>query len=309
MQDNRKKIIVDTDPGIDDAIALCYAMTHPRLEVMALTTVFGNVDTPLATDNAARLCQLTGTQIPVATGATAPLSIAANPHSYFVHGDNGFGNIELPLDNYQPSAKDAADTIIELVMTNPGQITLVAVGPLTNLALALQREPDIIRHVESVVVMGGVFDKRGNVTPFAEANAWNDPHAAKAVLCADWPLVILGLDVTHQVSFDREFFNTLADGNKTVGGFLRDAAQYYIDFYEQRSNFIGCCPHDQLALTYVTNPQWFDCESAALDVIVEGEQIGKTFRTELTTGQRTQRIGKHVNVERLRQDYLSTLTS
>lgn len=307
MPDNKNKIIIDTDPGIDDAIALCYAMAHPQLDVVAITTIFGNVDLPLATDNAARLCQLTSTRVPIAAGAQQPLSIDPNPHSYFVHGDNGLGNIDLPLDAYLPASCDAADKIVEQIMTNPAEITLVAVGPLTNIALALQREPEITQQVKSVVVMGGVFDKPGNVTPFAEANAWNDPHAAKAVLQADWPLTVLGLDVTHQVSFDHTFFSALAAGNHKVGGFLRDAAQYYIEFYEQRSNFKGCCPHDQLALTYVTHPAWFSGENAQLDVVTDGEQIGRTIRTTDTT-QRPKLIAKAVDVEQLRQDYLQTLT-
>ncbi len=302
-----KKVIIDTDPGIDDAIALCYAMAHPELEIVALTTIFGNVDTKLATDNAARLCHLMQTSIPVAAGAKTPLSINPNPHSYFVHGDNGFGNIRIP--DGTPSVVDdsAADTIVRLIMSNPGQITLVAVGPLTNLALALRQEPEIAARVESVVIMGGVFDKPGNVTPFAEANVWNDPHAAKEVLQADWPLTVLGLDVTHQVSFSREFFDNLAAGNPVAGSFLHDAAEYYIDFYEEKSNFSGCCPHDQLALTFVTNPQWFECESAALDVVTTGEEIGRTIRAHDNQGS-AKRIGKQVNADQLRQDYLATLS-
>lgn len=301
-----KKIIIDTDPGIDDAFALCYAMMHPDIEIVALTTIFGNVDMQLATDNAVRLCQLTNTSISVAAGATAPLTIAPNPHSYFVHGDNGFGNVELPLQQYQPAELDAADTIIASILNDPGSITLVAVGPLTNLALALQREPAIAMQVNSVVIMGGAFDKPGNVTPHAEANIWNDPHAAKAVLQADWPVTVLGLDVTHQVSFNREFFDELASNSPDIGGFLHDSAEYYIDFYEQKSGFNGCCPHDQLALTYVTHPEWYDCDTSPIDVKISGEQIGKTFRT--TDCMRAKLIGMHVDVEKLRQDYLNILT-
>jgi inosine-uridine nucleoside N-ribohydrolase len=306
VSSNRKKVIIDTDPGIDDAIALCYAMLHPDIEVVALTTVFGNVDVPLATDNAARLCHLTQTAAPISAGAAAPLHIEPNPHAYYVHGDNGFGNVSLPLGEYTATDEDAATSIVRHITARPGEITLVAVGPLTNIALALQLEPRIADQVDSVVVMGGVFNNPGNVTPFAEANAWNDPHAAEVVFNADWPLVVLGLDITHQVSFNREFFDELAVRNALVGGFLHDCAEYYIEFYEQRSQRSGCCPHDQLALTYLTNPQWFQCEPVAIDVVTTGEQIGRTVATAQADSRRL--IGKQVDTVKLQDDYLKVLS-
>ncbi len=302
-----KKIIIDTDPGIDDAFALCYAMAHPQLDVVALTTVFGNVDTALATENALKLCQLNNAKIPVAHGAEKPLSITPNPHSYFVHGDNGFGNIALPDSPATATRESAAEIIIEKILAHPGEVTLVAVGPLTNLALALEQAPQIAQAVESVVIMGGAFDRPGNVTPYAEANVWNDPHAAQKVLTANWPVVIHGLDVTHQITFNREFFDNLAAASPITGKFLHDAAEFYIDFYEQRNGFDGCCPHDQIALTYITNPQWFESESAAIDVVTEGEEIGRTFRSSGSTAKKL--IVNKVDPGQLIDDYFHTLTN
>ncbi len=302
-----KKIIIDTDPGIDDAFALCYAFAHPQLEVVALTTIFGNVNVDLATTNALKLCELNNTDIPVARGAVQPLSIEPNPHSTFVHGDNGFGNIELPPADSAPADKDATDTLIDIVLANPGEITLVAVGPLTNLALALKKAPEIVNAVEAVVIMGGAFDRPGNVTPHAEANVWNDPHAAREVLTADWPVVIHGLDVTHQIIFDRDTFDSLSSGNPKVGKFLHDAAEFYIDFYQQRNNFAGCCPHDQLALSYLTRPELFESETAALDVITDGDEIGRTIRSP-EKGMANKQIVKKVDATLLINDYLDTLT-
>ena len=282
------KIILDTDPGIDDAIALCYALNHPTLDVLALTTIYGNVAVDLATQNALRLVELNlgtvkGATVPVATGASNPLEIAPNPVADFVHGANGFGEIQLPKPSLHAASQSAAELIVDLIHKHPGEITLVAVGPLSNIALALELSPDIATLAKEVVVMGGAFHREGNVTPHAEANIWNDPHAAQQVFTAEWPLTVHGLDVTYQISFSPAYLDQLAEQSVKVGSFLRDAAKFYIKFYKKQHNFDGCCPHDQLALSYITHPEWYTLESGALDVVTEGESIGKTT-IEPTTG-------------------------
>ena len=306
-----KKIIIDTDPGIDDALALCYAFAHPDLDIIALTSIFGNVSSSLAADNALRLCELTGIEIPVAPGADKPLQITPNKHADFVHGANGFGNIDIPLGKRHPLTQSAADLIIEKVQQHPGEITIIAVGPLTNIALALQAAPEIVDKVKEVIIMGGVFYRSGNVSPYAEANIWNDPHAAQEVLTADWPVVIHGLDITYQIAFQRPFFDHLANVNPKTGSFLRDAADFYINFYQQQNNFSGCCPHDHLAVAYASNPQWFHLEDAAFDVIVSGEEIGRTLNTlKDDTSQSTsnKKIALTVDSDALLADYLQTLS-
>lgn len=305
------KVIIDTDPGIDDAIALCYAIAHPGLDVIAMTSIFGNVSCELAADNALRLCELNQVKIPVARGATVPLEIKPNTPADFVHGVNGFGNIDIPIGSESPLDLSAAELIVEQVRLHPAEITIIAVGPLTNLALALQLAPDIASKVKEVIVMGGVFYRDGNVTAHAEANIWNDPHAAKSVLGADWPLVIHGLDITYQIAFDRSFFEQLANANPTVGSFLQDAAEFYIEFYMQQHNFAGCCPHDLLAIAYATNPHWFQCENAVFDVITSGEQIGKTLNVisdQKPHGLQNKRIALQVDKNALLADYLATLS-
>ncbi len=300
-----KKIIIDTDPGIDDAIALCYAIAHPDLDVIALTTIFGNVGTDLAVDNALRLCELLGVEIPVAKGAEVPLSIQPNPVADFVHGLNGFGEITLPGPSYNASNLSAAELIIDLVHKHSGEISLVAVGPLTNLALALEISPDIAELVSEVIIMGGAFHCDGNVTPKAEANLWNDPHAGKAVFNAQWPIVVHGLDVTYKIKFATGYLDQLAKNSPRTGGFLRDAARFYIDFYQRHHNFDGCCPHDLLALSYATNPDWFTLENGHLDVITDGESLGKT--TIDTSTKANKFIATDVNSDALLQDYTAVL--
>lgn len=270
------KIILDTDPGIDDAIAICYALTHPQIEVLALTTIYGNVTTELATQNALKLCELNDHAVPVATGAAIPLTIKPNPVADFVHGTNGFGEIELASPSLKPVDASAAELMVELISKHPGEVTLVAVGPLTNLAIALDLDPDITGKVKEIVVMGGAFHCNGNVSEHAEANIWNDPHAAQQVLTADWPVVVHGLDVTYQISFSADYLDSIASTSPTVGGFLKEAAKFYSKFYKTQHDFDGCCPHDQLALSYLCNPEWYTVEQGVLDVVTEGDALGKT---------------------------------
>jgi len=308
-----KKIIIDTDPGIDDALAICYALTHPEIQVMALTCIYGNVSASLATENALRLCELCHSSAMVATGAAKPLTITPHPVADFVHGSNGFGNVTLPAASRKPETKSAAELIVKLVDEYPGEVTLVAVGPLTNIALALQLSPEITEKVASVVIMGGTFYREGNVTEYAEANIWNDPHAAKLVFNANWPLIVHGLDVTRQVTFSREFLDHIASVQSVPGNFLRQASEFYIKFYESRQGISGCCPHDHLALAYVTHPEWFTLEDGQLDVITEGEQIGRTILTPAlsaaTPALNLKQIATDVDAEKLLKDYTDTLTA
>ena len=311
-----KKIIIDTDPGIDDALAICYALMHPHLQVMALTTVYGNVSTSLATENALRLCELCSSSAMVAAGAAQPLSIEPHAVADFVHGVNGFGNVISPDSNRKAETHSAAELMVKLIHQHPGEISLVAIGPLTNIALALQLSPTITEKVASVVIMGGTFYREGNVSPYAEANIWNDPHAAKQVFDADWPVTVHGLDVTRQITFSREFLDNIASLRPVPGSFLRQSAEFYIKFYEKRQGIIGCCPHDHLALAYVTNPQWFTLESGQLDVITEGEQTGRTIlNKDALTGSSTQseQAIKHIAIEvdaaKLLEDYTAILTA
>jgi len=297
------KIILDTDPGIDDAIALCYALNHPELEVLALTTIYGNVAVDLATENALRLVELNlgksnGVPVPVATGTSKPLEIAPNPVADFVHG--------IPKPSLQPASQSAAELIVDLIHKHPGEITIVAVGPLSNIALALELSPDIATLTKKVVVMGGAFHREGNVTPHAEANIWNDPHAARQVFTAQWPLTVHGLDVTYKISFSPAYLDQLAAHSDKVGSFLRDAAKFYIKFYKKQLNFDGCCPHDQLALSYITNPEWYTLEGGVLNVITEGESIGKTTIDANDNGNKF--IATDVNRDALLEEYATVLS-
>jgi inosine-uridine nucleoside N-ribohydrolase len=194
-----RKIIIDTDPGVDDAMAIFLALRSPEVSVIGLTTIFGNVHTDLATVNALRLLEIAGrNDIPVAHGASAPLTRAYAGPVAFIHGDDGQGNVYLAPASSQAISQPAAEFIVEQILNAPGEITLVPVGPLTNIALALQLEPRIAGLVHEVVLMGGNALVPGNATPAAEANIHNDPEAADIVFAADWAVTMVGLDVTDK---------------------------------------------------------------------------------------------------------------
>jgi len=269
-----RKIIIDTDPGVDDAQAILLAASHPALELLGLTTVFGNVTVDLATANALRLVDLIARPVPVATGADRPLAGTKQAHPKFVHGADGFGNINWPASQRQPDSRSAAQFIVETAQAHPGEITLIAIGPLTNLAQALALEPGLPSLVEQVIVMGGAVFRPGNVTPVAEANIICDPQAADKLFAAPWPLTLVGLDVTMQLLLQRDALARL-DGSR-YADFLQQSAQFYMDYYQARHGVNGCFVHDSAAIIYAAAPELFGVEQGSLLAVSEGIAYGQT---------------------------------
>jgi len=272
-----RKIIIDTDPGIDDAMAICLAFNSPKLDVLALTTTFGNVSVDMATDNALILTQLAGVDVPVAKGVAVPLEMAPLPHPDFVHGSDGFGNINWPASTRTADPRSAAQMIVDLVHAHPNEIAIVALGPLGNLAKAIALDPSIVDLVDEVILMGGVASNPGNVTPVAEANIINDPHSADIVFGASWQVTMVGLDVTHQVLIDDDFLNEIRVNDKTNGEFLYQATQYYFDFYREACQVDGCYVHDASTIVYAIEPDIFDVEPGVVRVATSGVGIGQTI--------------------------------
>lgn len=277
------KIIFDTDPGVDDAMALLFALKSPEIEVIGLTTIFGNSNVDATTRNALNLLDFAGRpDIPVAKGAGVPLVIPPHPTGEFVHGDDAMGNIGWHTQtNPEMRAVEphAAQFIVEQVMANPGQITLVPVGPLTNLALALQLEPRIAKHVKEVVMMGGSVLHAGNVSPLAEANVHNDPHAAALVFRAEWPITMAGLDVTEAVQMNAAYFDELAAGGNRFGGFIRRIVafyqQFHVDWYGMPDGEVHT--HDPSAIAYLIDPSIYVGQYWPVTVPTEGPAIGATI--------------------------------
>ena len=270
------KIILDTDPGVDDAMAFFFADAHPQLQIVGITTIFGNVAVEQATANALRLVEITGGDYPVAAGLGSALAGPPRPYPHWVHGRDGFGDINWPAPASQPSKRPAIDFIIETVKASPGEITLVPVGPLTNIATALRRAPEITDLTREVSIMGGALNCPGNVTPLAEANVANDPEAADAVLAAEWKVSMIGLDVTMQAVIDSGEIKKISRSGNKKGEFLAQATAPYIDFYRKNAGVDGCCMHDVCALALLVAPEIFTMESAAIRVECEGFSRGKT---------------------------------
>ncbi len=272
-----QRIILDTDPGIDDALALFLALGSPEIALEAVTTVSGNVSVEQTTYNALSLLTLTGnTDIPVAYGSSQPL-VRERVDAAHVHGKNGLGEVLLPEPTIAPVEQQAVDLIIETVMGNSGEITLVPIGPLTNIALAVREEPSIAQHVREVVIMGGAARVPGNVTPSAEFNIFADPHAASIVFHAGWPLRLVSLDVTQRVSLHRHHVDTLAQRGGKVATVIKDMLNYYFDVFGPQYGYTTFQMHDPLCLAAVFQPDLITWEQAYVDVELAGTlTLGET---------------------------------
>lgn len=278
-----RKVIYDTDPGVDDAMALYYALAHPGINVVGITTTFGNVTVEQAAINALYLCDIAGKKIPVTQGVKTPWFKAPGTPPDFIHGADGLGN--LPQRVPTPSQLDprpSAQFIVDMARAHPGEITLVAVGPLGNLALALKLEPQLPTLLQEVIIMGGAVLEPGNVSPVAEANIWNDPHAADAVFTAGWKLTMVGLDVTHQLILPLSMFQKVADHHRHIAtDTLLHAVRFYADFYSglypHVAQIHGCFGHDVLAFVALTDPTLFEYQSGRIRVTLEGPGNGQTM--------------------------------
>jgi uridine nucleosidase len=270
-----KKIIIDTDPGVDDSMAILFAFNSPELEIVGLTSIFGNVHTGQGTQNALRLVEFAGHPgVPVAHGADVPLVIPLEYVADFVHGVDGMGNTNPPPPQGQAVDKPAAQFIAEMVMAHPGEITLAPLGPLTNLALALALEPRLTDHVAGVVLMGGAATVNGNVTPAAEANIIHDPHAADVVFTAGWPVTMVGLDVTMKTIMTEAYLASLKISR--TGEFIYDISRFYQAFHRQY-HLEGIHTHDPSALAYLVDPTLFKTEQGPVRVVTEGIAAGQTL--------------------------------
>jgi inosine-uridine nucleoside N-ribohydrolase len=283
MKTNAYKVIFDTDPGVDDAMALYFALAHPAIEIVGITTTFGNVTVEQAAINALYLCQLAGQKIPVTRGMATPLSKPSEAPPVHIHGADGLGNLTQRAQLVQPlDPRSSAQFIVDMARAQPGEITLVAVGPLGNLSQALKLEPLLPTLLREVIVMGGTILEPGNVSPVAEANIWNDPQAADHVFTAGWKLTMVGLDVTHRVILPVSLFKKIADKHQHIAtDTLHHAVEFYANFYSnlypQVAEIKGCFGHDVLAFIYLTNPELFTLERGRIRVATEGLAQGQTM--------------------------------
>lgn len=275
-------VIIDTDPGIDDAIAILLALASPEVEVLGVTTVAGNTTLRNTTANAIRVLDLAGRHdIPVAAGADRPL-VRTPTHAEEVHGANGLGGADLPAAQRQPIGTHAVDFIAERIEASPVPVTLLTIGPLTNIALLLALHPAAASRIGHLVMMGGSTGA-GNVTPTAEFNIWFDPEAAHRVFASDLPKTMVGLDVTRHAIVNPDDLTRLRAGGR-VGRLVTGLVDYYSRYYQEHHGTRDTCQHDALAMAHLIKPGLLT--TRRLDVTVEygsGEARGTTVIGESAT--------------------------
>ena len=298
-----KKVIIDTDPGTDDALAILLAMNSPELDVRALTVVPGNVTAQQGLENALKLASLGNRcDIPVAGGAQHPLFqklITAE----FWHGANGLANVELPASKCKADPRFGPDLIIQIVHAEPHEITLVPVGPLTNIALAVLKDPSIVPLVKEVVIMGGSISG-GNVNAAAEANIYNDPEAAQIVFQAGWRLTMVGLDVGNQTLYDQAHLDVLSKTHGPENDFAVKVLAYLIGLEAKYGNAGGTPMYDPLAVGAAVDPAIVTTQAMHVDVETRGLFTrGETVANRRNAIERNVLHGDHYMIEGL--DFVS----
>ncbi|MBH0332939.1 nucleoside hydrolase [Brevibacillus brevis] len=267
-----KKIILDVDTGIDDALGIILAVKSGQFDLVGITTVNGNVSLRKATENTCKILDFlqVGEQIPVICGASEPL-LRPLFFEHAVHGEDGLGGALAGVPIYKgPTAGFAPDFIVENVLAHSGEITLVMTGPLTNLALAVKKCPELVQHVKEVIFMGGVVREHGNVTPVAEYNMYVDPEAAKVVFHAGFPqLTLVGLDVTRRVLLNEEHIRGL--GDTPMGEYVRQSTSDYLHRYFQRNGIYACAMHDPLAVAVALDPKLVKTQKLYVDIETRSE--------------------------------------
>jgi inosine-uridine nucleoside N-ribohydrolase len=270
--DSPRRIIIDTDPGVDDALAIFLALKSPELKVEAVTPVAGNVPLDLTLPNALRLLEIAGrTDIPVAAGASSPLKRQLVTAAY-VHGSNGLGGVEFPVPKTKPVAETAPQLIRCVVRQSPGEVSIVAIGPLTNLALAFRDDPQLPSMIRSITIMGGSLSG-GNITPAAEFNSYVDPEAAQIVYRSGAPITMIGLDVTRKAALSEEQVRVLESaGNpaaRAAGRIMRATLEEV-----RRTGINGgrLLAHDSMAVASFIDPSLVTMQDVHVEVETEGER-------------------------------------
>ncbi|KAF5466159.1 hypothetical protein F2P56_016111 [Juglans regia] len=251
-----KKIIIDTDPGIDDAMAIFLALQSPEVEVIGLTTIYGNVYTTLATRNALHLLEVAGrTDIPVAEGSHVTITKGTKLRiADFVHGADGLGNQNFPPPKGKPTEQSAASFLVDQANLYPGKVTVVALGPLTNVALAIQQDPAFSKNIGQIVILGGAFAVNGNVNPAAEANIFGDPDAADIVFTSGADVLAVGINVTHQVVLTDADRENLARSDGKFAQYLCKILDVYFSYHYDAYSTNGVYLHDPTALIAAVDP-------------------------------------------------------
>jgi len=273
-----KRILIDTDPGIDDACAILLALASPEVSLEGLSIVHGNCSLEQGTINALSVLELANAgHISVAKGCEIPL-VQPSLLAPETHGNTGLGHAKLPSPKNRPILQHGCDFLIETILSSPKEITLVAIGPLTNIALAIRQEPRIVHAIQELIIMGGAIRHEGNTTALAEFNTYVDPHAAHIVYHAGIPTTLVPLDVTYQCILTAQDVARLQEIDSPISTFVKDATQFYMEYHDDYQGIEGCVINDPLALALTFSPELCDYREVPVDVDISGGvSMGKTF--------------------------------
>jgi inosine-uridine nucleoside N-ribohydrolase len=286
----KHKIILDCDPGHDDAIAILLAAHHPDIELLAITTVAGNQSVDKTTINALKVCSLADIRsVPVAKGMDRPLVRPAQ-HAANIHGESGMDGPNVPEPDIEPVQQHAVDFLIEQLLNSDGDITLVPTGPLTNIASAIRREPAILPKIAAISLMGGAI-ALGNRSPAAEFNIWADPEAAAIVFNCGRPITMSPLEVTHQALATEEVLGRLCAANRPVANFVADLLVFYGSTYRDIYGFPAPPVHDPCAVAAVIDPDILHAHTICVEIETTGE-----WTSGRTVCDPYGRLGKEPNV-------------
>ncbi|GFZ84779.1 nucleoside hydrolase [Paenibacillus marchantiophytorum] len=311
------RMILDVDTGIDDSMAILLALKTKHIKVEGITTVFGNTDVVQATRNTLQVIELSGVpyEVPVAMGAARPLYRDWKGPVTHIHGDNGIGNCELPEPKGKAIPESASDFIVRMVNENPHELTFVFVGRMTNLALALAKDPTIASKVKRLVIMGGAVKVPGNVTPAAEANIYGDPEAAHRVFESGIPITLVGLDVTMKTIIGEEHRLDLMaapiPGNERAAAYIGEAFQFYFGAYDKQNGFYGAPLHDPLAVAVAAYPDLITTEDHYIRIETKGTMsYGATLADLRRSVEVTNTaVGVDVDSPRFLDYFINTLKS
>lgn len=269
MSEKKKPVIIDTDPGIDDAVALSIALNHPKLKVLLLTTVAGNVNVHKTTENTLKLVSFFGKKVPVAKGCDKPLLIQLED-SAEIHGESGMDGFDFPPVTEKTLEAHAVEAMKDCILKSSEPVTLVPIAALTNIALLLSMYPETKKNIKEIVMMGGSLS-RGNTNTSAEFNTYVDPHAAQIVFQSGLPIVMVGLDVTSTAVLTKNEIEQIKELGK-VGNMFYSLFQHY----RGGSLQTGLKMHDVCAIAYLTNPELFSVQKTFVEIALEGPAAGAT---------------------------------
>jgi purine nucleosidase len=270
------RVVLDTDPGIDDALAMLLAVASPEVDLACVTVTGGNCPLEAGVRNARNVLALAGrSDVPACAGVALPL-IRPPFTALETHGDTGLGYAKLPDSPVAVSDEHGVDAIIREIMARPGEVTLVAVAPLTNVAIAIRKEPRIVEAVREVIIMGGAVRADGNTTSLAEFNFYVDPHAAHMVLESGMPMTLLPWDISRDVLLMQKHVDRLLEISSPVSRFIAEATRYYIEFHEGTFDMAGCSINDPVALALAFQPDLARTEPVHLAI---------EYSSELTAGK------------------------